>query len=180
MSGPAELGLWQTQLMEVLRGDAAQGDESSVAPPRPAARREVLAFDLGGETYGIGIGDVAEILMPRPITPLPRAPAFVRGVLSLRGTVLPVIDLGRRLGLAAAGEGRSSRILVLRDAEERVGFWVEKVRGVVRFGAGDVQTTDFSSAVDPRFLEGIGYDRRGDLVAVLRSEALVDFRLEGP
>lgn len=176
-ANPAE---WRSRLLEVLRGDLTEEDAPTVAAPRPASRTGVLAFDVGSETYGISIDQVAEILMPRPVTPLPRTPEFVRGVVSLRGTVLAVLDLGRRLGLPRCATPRSSRILVLRDGEESMGFWVERVRGVVRFAPGEVRATDFASAVDPRFLQGIGYDGRGTLVAVLNAGVLCDFRLEAP
>ncbi|MBI5015232.1 MAG: purine-binding chemotaxis protein CheW [Deltaproteobacteria bacterium] len=178
MNPATDLEAWQRRLLDVLQGDLAAGGAPTDAPARPVVRREVLVFDLGGESFGIDIEAIAEILLPRPVTPLPRVPRFVLGVVSLRGTVLPVLDLCRRLGVTAADTARSSRILVLRDGDESVGFWVERVRGVVRFAAGELEPTEFSSAVDPRFLEGIGYDRRGALVAVLRAEALVDFRLE--
>lgn len=171
---------WQRRLVDVLAGDLARPDAPEEEVVAAAARLEVLAFDLGDETYGIPIDRVAEILMPRPVTPLPRTPDFIRGVVSLRGTVLAVLDMGRRLGLPACGTPRTSRILVLRDGEEWVGFWVERVRGVVRFAPNEVQTTDFASAVDARLLDGIGYDRRGTLVAVLKPDALCDFRPEGP
>jgi purine-binding chemotaxis protein CheW len=126
----------------------------------------------------VEITEVGEIVLPRAIAPLPRTPSYIRGVASLRGTVLPVVDLARRLGLSPTERGRSPRILVLRDGDERVGFWVDRVSGVVRFTPGDVETTELASAVDSRFLKGIGYDRKGNLVAVLSGEKLCDFSLE--
>ncbi|HSH69561.1 MAG TPA: chemotaxis protein CheW, partial [Deferrisomatales bacterium] len=73
---------------------------------------------------------------------------------------------------------RASRIVVLRDGEGCVGFRVDRVLGVVRFTDREVQASDYAAAVDPRFLRGIGYDRRERLVAVLRAEQLCDFDLE--
>jgi purine-binding chemotaxis protein CheW len=171
---------WHDRVFAVLRGDLGAEDSGPVAPGAAAARLEVLSFEVGGETYGVNISEVAEILMPRPVTPLPRTPDFVRGVVSLRGAVLPLLDLSRRLGLPLGEARRESRIVVLKDGDERVGFWVDRVAGVVRFANDGVQPSDFASAVDPRYLRGIGYDRRGTLVAVLRPETLCDFVLEEP
>jgi hypothetical protein len=61
-----------------------------------------------------------------------------------------------------------------------MGFWVGGVRGVIRFAPDEVEATGFASAVDPRVLKGMGYDRGGDLVAVLVGERLCDFSLEDP
>jgi purine-binding chemotaxis protein CheW len=180
VSDATDLTAWRASLLAILSDDAGSREGAAEKAPPAVPRVEVLAFDLRRETYGIDIGDVAEILLPRSVTPLPRAPAFVKGVVSLRGTVLPVVDLARRLGMPPGEQTRSSRILVLRDGEERMGFWVDRVSGVIRFREGDVGTTDFASAVDSHFLKGIGYDRRGTLVAVLRPEALCEFRLGAP
>lgn len=169
---------WQSRLLEALRGDVGEEGPEASAADVGAARTEVLAFELAGEVYGVDIRDLAEILLPRPTTPLPRTPAFIDGVLSLRGTVLPVIHLAQRLGLPPGESTRASRIVVLRDGEGCVGFRVDRVLGVVRFTAREVQASDYAAAVDPRFLRGIGYDRNERLVAVLSAEPLCDFDLE--
>lgn len=169
---------WRERLLATLAADVGTRDPVGAGSHTSSQRLDVLSFHVGTETYGVKISDVAEILLPRTVTPLPRAPEFVIGVVSLRGTVLPVVSLARRLGLVPRDRARSSRIVVLRDGEENMGFWVDQVSGVVRFPREGLETTDFSAAVDSRFLQGIGYDRKGSLVAVLRCEALCDFSLE--
>lgn len=180
MSGEqsGDLTAWQNRLLETLRGDVGEDATEAAAAPVAADRTEVLAFELAGELFGIDICALAEILLPRPATPLPRTPAFIDGVLTLRGTVLPVIHLALWLGLPVGKPTRESRIVVLRDGEECVGFRVDRVQGVVRFADRAVQTSDFAVAVDPRFLRGIGYDRSDRLVAVLDAAQLCDFDLE--
>jgi purine-binding chemotaxis protein CheW len=171
---------WQAELLAALRRDVgepeAPGEE---APPSEPERLEVLAFHLAGETYAVDIREVAEIVLPRDPTPLPRGPSFVLGVVTLRGTIVPVLDLALRLNLPPSRPSRASRIVVLRDGEERLGCWVDEVAGVVRFTEDEMEATGFASAVDPEFLRGIGYDRNGTLVAVLLGERLCDFQLEG-
>lgn len=175
-----DLASWRDRLLDTLQDDAGNPGGPRAAIPAAAARVELLAFGLGTETYGIDIGEVAEILLPRPVTPLPRAPAFVQGLVSLRGTVLPVLDLARRLGLPGAEPTRTSRIVVLKDGDEHMGFWVDRVTGVIRFSPGEIEPTGLGLPVDARYLKGIGYDRKGGLVAVLRPEALCDFSVDAP
>jgi len=176
-----DLERWREDLLEVLRADALQTEAAPVgrASDEPV-RLEVLAFEVAGETYALPIDAVTEIVLPRAVTPLPRTPDFVLGVVSLRGAVVPVVDLPRRLGLTCSEPSRGSRILVLRDGEDRMGFWVDRVQGVLRFSSGDLETADFAGAVDPVFLGGIGYQREGDLVALLDAARLCDFELGEP
>lgn len=167
---------WRRELVDALRRDVAE-DDLAVEAPVATGRREILAFHVGEEVYGFDIGDVAEILLPRAVTPLPRTPPFVLGVASLRGAVLPVLDLAGRLGMDRGEPGRSSRILVVRDGEEAMGLWVDRVRGVVRFADGGIASNATAATVDPEFLKGIGYDREDSLVAVLDAARLCDFEV---
>lgn len=150
------------------------GAETDAAAGEPT-KLEVLAFQLAGETYGLDIRELAEILLPRTPTPLPRTQPFLLGVLILRGEVLPVLDLAARLGLPPGTQSRASRILVVRDGEDRVGFRVDRVRGVVRFSNEEIETSSVATSVDPEYLQGIGYDPEGALVAMLCAENLCDF-----
>ncbi len=178
--GLLDLEAWREALLRVLEQDRG-GDEPGGQPARAEGRHaEVLGVEVGGEQYGFEIGTVAEILLPRPVTPVPRTPRWVLGIASVRGTVLPVVDLAVRLGLAPRPPGRHNRIVVVRDGEERMGFRVDRVRGVVRLQREGVEGGDYAEAVDPRFLKGVGYDREGRLLALLCASALCDFRVEGP
>ncbi len=179
--GSAGTEAWRRELLDVLRADAAvPGKAVGTRPKEGSDRIEALAFRLGAETYGVEIHALTEIVLPKPVTPLPRAPAFIRGVASLRGAVLPVVDLARRLGLPPRDDGSVSRILVLRDGDERMGFWTGPVVGVVRFTPAELENAAFASAIDPKFLRGLGYNRAGTLIALLNAERLCDFDLEAP
>jgi len=172
---------WSTRLLEFLRSDVVWEREEEASPvlPEVEKRIELLAFEINNEVYALNIEDVAEILLPKQITALPRTPEFILGVLTLRGAVLPVVCLAKRLGQPAGEKKRSSRIIVVRDGEERLGFWVDCVRGVVRFLEGQMETSEFASSVDSVFLQRIGYDVSGNLVIVLSSKGLCDFVLNG-
>lgn len=170
--------MWSERLIQILRSDIVPDEEETSSVVQQSTQRiELLTFEINKETYALDIGDVAEILLPKKITWLPRTPDFIMGVITLRGTVLPVISLAKRLGQNSTEKKKLSRIIVVRDGEDRLGFWVDCVKGVVRFSSGDMETSEFASIVDPVFLQGIGYDVSGNLVVVLSSEGLCDFVL---
>ena len=91
--------------------------KSDAGPVREAAARQIVTFRSGAEEYGLPIESVAEVVRPLRITPLPRMPEFVEGVINLRGAIIPVVDLRRRfLAAGTGGGGRSSRMVIARGA----------------------------------------------------------------
>jgi purine-binding chemotaxis protein CheW len=102
------------------------------APPAGAPPRQLLVCSLAGTPYALPIERVREIVRLRPITPMPRTPPAVRGVISLRGTIAQVVDLRLRLGLPALEPARESRIVVVGGAEgELAGLFVDAVTDVL-------------------------------------------------
>jgi purine-binding chemotaxis protein CheW len=98
-----------------------------------ALRREFVTFHLDGDAYALPIESVREIVRLRPITPVPRVPAPIRGVISLRGEVVQVLDLRLRLGLALQDPTRATRVMVLHGDDGAVtGLLVDSVRDVLR------------------------------------------------
>ncbi len=96
---------------------AALQDTSAAPPIGPGgALCSLLRMAVGSEVLAVPIEDVREILQVARLTPLPRTPAFVRGVMNLRGAVVPVIDLAARLGHEAAEIGRRSCIVIVESA----------------------------------------------------------------
>ncbi|OGQ91021.1 MAG: hypothetical protein A2289_00790 [Deltaproteobacteria bacterium RIFOXYA12_FULL_58_15] len=120
---------------------------------------ELLAFWAGDEEYGVEIVQIQEIIKVPVITPVPRAPACVLGIISLRGTIVPVADLRAILGMSPLPAARASRILVLRGDGEPVGLLVDQVSSVVRLEREAVQPvprTMQRQAGD--LLQGVGRD----------------------
>lgn len=77
---------------------------------------QVVTFRVGSEEYGIEMGSVSEVVRPLKITPLPRMPMFVEGVVNLRGSIIPVIDLRRRFELKDLSFGRKTRMVMVKGA----------------------------------------------------------------
>jgi purine-binding chemotaxis protein CheW len=150
---------------------------------RAQQRRGVLTFLAGGETYGVEILSIVEIIKPREITEVPRAPRFLLGIITVRGLVMPVIDLRLRLRLDAAPLDRGARILVVLHRGERFGLLVDAVRDVVRFSDAEVEPPPPSLAPsEAPFLAGIGRHQEGTaeerLVILLSLDAVLAFEVQ--
>ncbi len=107
----------------------------------PAADRvvQLCAFFVGTEEYVLDIMRVEEILSPQRVTPIPHAPAFVEGVLHLRGLILPVVDLRCQLLGAPEPETPRTRLLVCKLGMRRVAVKVDRVAEVLRVRRGDIK-----------------------------------------
>ncbi|AAK24987.1 purine-binding chemotaxis protein CheW [Caulobacter vibrioides] len=88
---------------------------------------QVLSFEVGAQTYCVPVSAVREIRGVTPPTPLPDAPPFVRGVINLRGQVMPVIDLSQRLGKGVAIDGERQVIIVVENQNDVAGMLVDAV-----------------------------------------------------
>jgi len=134
---------------------------------------QYLTFALGDEEYGVAILNVQEIKGYAPVTPIPNTPPWVRGVMNLRGTIVPVIDLRLRLGMPAADYGPFTVIVVLAVGGKVVGAIVDAVSDVLSIPDGQVQQPpDLGVAIDVRFVGGIA--QAGDkLVILLDAETLL-------
>jgi purine-binding chemotaxis protein CheW len=100
---------------------------------------QLCAFWVGDEQYAIDIMRVDEILQPQRVTPVPRVPPFVLGVINLRGTILPVVDLRARLGAAAPTVRRKPKVIVCWLGRRRIALSVDGVVGVVREKTSEIK-----------------------------------------
>jgi purine-binding chemotaxis protein CheW len=107
-------------------------------PLRTETIDEFLTFRLGGEDYGVPIEQIREVLRTPPITEVPRAPAHVLGVVTVRGEIVAVIDTRRRLGLGG-GDVAAGRIVIVDAGEGPLGLLVDAVAGVVRLPQGSIE-----------------------------------------
>lgn len=99
----------------------------------PVILRELLAFSLAGDRYAVPVERVREIVRMRQLTPVPRVPPEILGVISLRGEIVQVMDLRMRLGVQVSDSSRTSRIMVLHGDEGAVtGLLVDTVSEVLR------------------------------------------------
>jgi len=117
---------------------------------------ELVAFRIGNQEFCVDIMSVREIRGWTPATPLPHAPSFVRGLINLRGTVLPVIDLAVRFGFEAREPSVRSVVIVTEVASQLVGLVVDAVSDILPASAVSVQPTpNVSSELATKFVKGV-------------------------
>ena len=134
---------------------------------------QVVAFKLRDEEYGVSILNVQEIRNMTDITRVPFAADFIKGVINLRGSVLPVIDLKKRLGLAETPYTENTRIVTVTIDELHVGMLVDAVTEVLTIGSKTVDTKKATNdRSGSRFLNGIG-NVDGRLIIMLNREEII-------
>ena len=120
------------------------------------ATREVLVFVLGKEEYGVDILKVQEIRSYEKVTAIPSAPAYLKGVVNLRGIIVPVIDLRVKFGLADPRYDSFTVVIILRIAGRVIGIVVDGVSDVVGLAPGEVKAApQLGALVDSSFLAGL-------------------------
>ena len=142
-----------------------------------AATEELLCFRVSTETYAMNIMEIKEIIKPREITEVPRVPAFVSGVLSLRGIIIPVFNMRKRLGLPALQTSSKERIIVIKRGEEFCGLLVDEVVQVVRIAVSSIeQPPAVLDGIDREFVTGIGR-HDGKMLILLNLLNILDINL---
>ena len=132
---------------------------SPVAPSATLAGK-YLTVVLESEAYGIAVLKVREIIRLQKITPVPQMPGFVKGVINLRGRVIPVIDLRVKFGLKAEFTERTCIVVVqvklAGDQVVQMGLIVDSVEEVVNLGTAEIEPTpDFGTRIDTSYLLGM-------------------------
>ncbi|WP_029416718.1 chemotaxis protein CheW [Brevundimonas bacteroides] len=118
--------------------------------------RELIAFHLGGQEFCVDIRSVLEIRGWAPATAIPQSPSYVKGVINLRGTVLPIVDLGARLGLGPSEPSARHVIIVARISNKTVGLLVEAVSDILTVSDDRIQPTpDVACDTVRSFVKGV-------------------------
>ena len=104
-------------------------------------QRELIAFHSGNQEYCVDIAHVREIRSWTPTTRLPHTPHFIKGVINLRGVVLPILDLGARLGLAPSTPSARHVILVIAQGTRLFGLLVDAVSDIIEVSEATIQPT---------------------------------------
>jgi purine-binding chemotaxis protein CheW len=130
---------------------------NSAAPPAAARQGgKFLTFFLANEEYGLEILKVREIIGMMPITRVLRTPEHIRGVVNLRGMVIPVVDLRVKFGLEAVEQSQRTCIIVVRARGMDFGVLVDRVSEVANIAGGDIEDPPaFGTDVDPEYLLGL-------------------------
>lgn len=161
---------------------AAVGEEEAAADEErvhvSGDMEEYLCFKVADEEYALSIMDIKEIIKPREVTEVPRMPKFVSGVISLRGVIIPIIDIRLRLSLPVGKQTGRERILVLRTSAGYSGVLVDEVIQVVRLQQGDIEGPPaILDGIDREFVMGLGrFEQRMLILLNLDSILNLDLR----
>ena len=116
----------------------------------------LVNFRLDDKEYAVDIRKIVEIIYYRAATPLPQSPAFIEGVVDLRGTVIPVLDLKKRLQLPSTAKNRPNHILIVRLQGKTVGVVVDEVRQVIQVGLDQIQSPQKTvRGTGSKYLQGV-------------------------
>jgi len=142
-------------------GQVVHTTGTAVAASGGAAPAQYLTFTLGGEMFGVGILNVKEIIEFGSITEIPMMPAFIRGVINLRGAVVPVIDLAARFGGKVTEVGRRTCIVIIEVADEEarhdIGVIVDAVSEVLEIPGSEIEPPpSFGARIRAEFIQGMG------------------------
>lgn len=118
---------------------------------------QLVTFKIADEEFGVEILAVQEIIRIMQITAVPRAPAFIEGVINLRGKVIPVIDMRKRFGLPVVERDSQTRIIVMEFDQKVVGFLVDAVSEVLRIPADTVEAPPpVVAGIGSEYIKGVG------------------------
>jgi purine-binding chemotaxis protein CheW len=141
------------------QGDASAGGDGQVI--------QLVSFTLDDVEYGIDILQVHEILRIPEMTRLPNTPKFIRGVINLRGNVIPVVDVRERFGFRKTATTDESRIIVIESEGKQIGMFVDNVSQVIRINMNHIDPpSDLIEGVSEDFISGIGR-LAGSLIVIL-------------
>ncbi|HEY8571690.1 chemotaxis protein CheW [Phenylobacterium sp.] len=166
---------------QLFREDVMQKLGSREAAPHGGgaaaaeAQLQFLVFRLGANEFGLPIETVDEVArVPEQITRVPKTPAFLEGVINLRGEVLPVVDQRRRFDMAPADDAQARRLVVLRTERHRAGVIVDAVSEVLRCTAADIEEAPDLTGEATRLVHGVvNLEAQGRLVLLLDPSELL-------
>ncbi|HDZ55259.1 MAG TPA: chemotaxis protein CheW [Pseudomonas xinjiangensis] len=131
-----------------MNNNSAQGAEDPIL--------QWVTFRLDNETYGINVMQVQEVLRHSEIAPVPGAPAYVLGIINLRGNVVTVIDTRQRFGLGPAPISDNTRIVIIEADKQVVGIMVDSVAEVVYLRQSEIETApNVGTDESAKFIQGV-------------------------
>lgn len=137
-----------------------------------------LTFYLEDEIYGVNIFDVKEIIAMMKTTPIPKTPPFIKGVMNLRGNIIPVVDMRIKFDMPEIEPQMHTAIIIITIEGKNIGFIVDKVEEVVNVEDENISAPpEFGSSVDTRFIKSMAKQKNKvvmilDLVALFGEEEL--------
>jgi purine-binding chemotaxis protein CheW len=165
---------------------ASGGKDEATLPVSPSEEpeeaggqvTELLVFSLSNELYAFNITDVQEVLRPQRVDRVPRTKDFIAGVTSMRGKIIPVIDLKKRLRTVDGEPGKSSNIVILKGTGRGlIGILVDRTIDVLRVPPEEIMKPPSNlEDSEARFLEGV-VSRDDKFISIIQPDELLDFKV---
>lgn len=134
---------------------------------------QLVGFRNGDEFFGVPINKVREIVRVPEITPVPDMPEFLKGVINLRGRIVAVVDMSKRLGVAGSGVKKTNRVLILEIGGSLTGLIVDSVSEIVKLDEGAIEPPpEVISSIGAEYVTGVG-KLRDRLFVLLEIEKLL-------
>ena len=134
---------------------ALKDDYGNVTQVNAQNSLQLIAFSIGEQTYGVEITTVREIRAWNGATPLPNTREYVRGVINLRGTIVPIFDLRARFGEGQASPTKNHVVVVMSVGEKWVGILVDAVSDILTVSKDDIHNVPEGNTLDTELLNGI-------------------------
>jgi purine-binding chemotaxis protein CheW len=151
-----------------MRTKAVEKDEENVQ------RHRYLSFFVENEQYGIEISHINEIIAMMKITSVPRTPDFVEGVINLRGSIIPIVDIRSKFGLARKEHDMNTAIIINEVSGVNIGFVVDRVEDVLTFDEKDLgEPPKFGSHIDTSFIQSVA-EVGSDVILILDMEKIFE------
>jgi purine-binding chemotaxis protein CheW len=168
--------LFRSDLARRVLSERSTKDEAAGMTLKDDVEEQFVIFQLGDQEFGLPVGAVDEIArVPERITALPKAPAFIDGIINLRGNVVPIVDLRRRFQLASQEPRTGHRVLVLTIGSGLTGFVVDRVLEVKRIPAGMISPTPRFSSEQMRLIgRVVNLEARGRMILLVDPAQLLD------
>ena len=137
-------------------------------------RHRYLSFFVENEQYGIAISHINEIIAMMKITHVPRTPAFVEGVINLRGSIIPIVDIRGKFGLPKREHDMNTAIIINEVGDVNIGFIVDRVEDVLTFDEKDLkEAPKFGSHIDTSYIQSVA-EVESSVILILDMEKIFE------
>ncbi len=135
-----------------------QNEEKDEVSEKKYSERQMVVFTLGNEEFGVDINEVNSIIKMAPITRIPNSQDYIEGVINLRGRIIVVVDLAKKLGLPIKERDKDTRIIVIETNDTMVGMIVDHSREAIRISEDQIEPAPslIAQKINSDYLEGVG------------------------
>ncbi|PHS57369.1 MAG: chemotaxis protein CheW [Sulfurimonas sp.] len=150
-----------------------QSDQQGVTIDQSDDIVQLVGFIIGEEEYAVPILSIQEIIKPFSWTRVPQVPKYVLGVFNLRGSVIPLIDLRQKFGLAKQKHNEETRFFVMRDGDDVAGFVIDRLTMAIRIKKSDIGAPPDTISSDDSMIDGVG-KQEDRIITILKVDRLLE------